>query len=97
MCVWERERVLGACVCVVMRSRTQIAAIASQLQGLIQHGSMPIHKLILMGPPPEITALRPLLQEYVGMRATLTQAQADMVEVRLRGGFEGFGDGWMDG
>jgi hydroxymethylpyrimidine pyrophosphatase-like HAD family hydrolase len=34
-----------------------------------------------MGPPPEITALRPHLQEYVGAKATLTQAQGDMVEV----------------
>lgn len=50
-----------------------------------------IHKLILLGPPSIITALRPSLQSFLGTRATLTQAQYDMLEVLPSGGSKGRG------
>jgi Cof subfamily protein (haloacid dehalogenase superfamily) len=50
-----------------------------------------IHKLILLGPPSLITSIRPFLASYLGPRATLTQAQGDMLEVLPSGGSKGLG------
>lgn len=50
-----------------------------------------IHKVILLGAPQQITAIRPDLQKFVGDNATLTQAQTDMVEVLPKGASKGEG------
>jgi hypothetical protein len=45
-------------------------------------GGRAVHKLILMDSGEAISRIRPVLQDYVRDRAALTQAQADMLEVR---------------
>lgn len=50
-----------------------------------------IHKLILLGRPSVIDSIRPSLASYLGPRATLTQAQGDMLEVLPPGGSKGLG------
>jgi Cof subfamily protein (haloacid dehalogenase superfamily) len=55
------------------------------------HTPTTIHKVILLGTPQQITAIRPDLQKFVGDSATLTQAQSDMVEVLPKGASKGEG------
>lgn len=57
----------------------------------LTHTPTTIHKVILLGTPQQITAIRPDLQKFVGDNATLTQAQTDMVEVLPKGASKGEG------
>lgn len=53
--------------------------------------TVPLNKFIYLGPPNQITALRPAVEAAVGAHATLTQALPDMLEVLPPGASKGDG------
>jgi len=69
----------------------EVVSLVNFISSSSSSSSNRIHKLILLAPPPIITSIRPSLATYLGPRATLTQAQPDMLEVLPSGGSKGLG------